>query len=120
MGQLCKKLGVDAVMVFANEISSTKNTLNLMKTGVYLFGPNPVPFDPNKKYVGFGGAKYNEGHLWWGVELGAGKEFDDGVPFIDYKSQKANVEGYEKLPAKCLEIILDKIEATKKAFTKDK
>jgi hypothetical protein len=120
MGQLCKKLGVDAVMVFVNEVSSTKKTLNLMMTGVYIFGPNPVPMDPNKKYGGFGGAKYNEGHLWWGIEMGCGKNLEDGFPYFNYKENKANIEGYEKIPSNCLATILDKIEATKNAYKKDK
>lgn len=109
IGLLAKALGVDAVMVIQNEIFSSKEGISFSKVSVHLFGPNPIP-KKDKKYVGFGGAKYNEGLYYLGTEFNS----KDGAIVIKTdkkgKWESEDFAGYETLISKNIQNIFDRMK----------
>ncbi|MER3463848.1 MAG: hypothetical protein C4329_04955 [Chitinophagaceae bacterium] len=49
---MAKDLGVDAVMVVVNELSTEDKKVDFLKFGMHVFGPNPVSKVKGKKYPG--------------------------------------------------------------------
>lgn len=109
IGLLAKALGVDAVMVIQNEIFNSKGGISLSKLSIHLFGPNPVP-KKDKKYIGFGGAKYNEGLYYLGTEFNN----KDGAIIIktDKKGKFENEDfaGYDILITKNIQNIFERMK----------
>ena len=97
-GLLAKDLGVDAVIIVSNEVSTQKEGTFFKAVGMYMYGPNPVPRQ-DIKYMGFNGAGRQEGNAYQLIRL----EFNggDGVLFysIDKKSKEVNfnIRGIEKV-----------------------
>lgn len=116
IGLLAKALGVDAVMVIQNEIFSSKEGICFSKISIHLFGPNPVP-KKDKKYIGFGGAKYNEGQYYLGTEF----VNKDGAIVIKTdkkgKWESEDFTGYETLVSKNIQNIFDRMKEVVEKLT---
>jgi hypothetical protein len=69
----CKELGLDACLLIKIQMGvDGKGTIALQSVTSALYGPNPVPKDPNKKYVAINPATgYHEGVVYAAAKLGA-------------------------------------------------
>lgn len=92
LGLLAKDLGVDAVMLVVTEVNSGKEGTALKAVGMYVYGPNPVPREEGKKYIGFNGAGRQEGNVYQLIKIKfAG---DKGVLFYitDKKTKETTLD----------------------------
>ena len=95
MGNLAKALGVDAVIAVNMNVFSAPKNINAESMTMHIWGPNPIA-KKDMKYVGMGGAKYNEGLYFSGLTITSKK----GVPIYNLGKKKVATEvGYEGLDA---------------------
>ena len=97
-GELARTLGVDAVVVMANEVTTDGDKVGYTKMGMHVFGPNPIEKIEGKRYAGAFGAGYNTGQLYEGEDLIPKKP----VVFIvkKGKNEGANFDGYDAVAEK--------------------
>jgi hypothetical protein len=67
-----KELGLDAGLVVKIQLGAVDQSMFIQSVSSVLYGPNPVPKDPNAKYVNINPATgYHEGVVYNGIKLGA-------------------------------------------------
>lgn len=105
-----KELGLDAVLVLKIQMGAKGQTISIQSITTALYGPNPVPKDPDKKYIAINPATgYHEGVVYNAVKLGAFDtenllETKEGLNILVYAGNKekglANFNDFNKLLAK--------------------
>lgn len=67
-----KELGLDAAIIIKIQMGANGGVISLQSLTCAMYGPNPVPRDPEKKYVAINPATgYHEGVVYNAVKLGA-------------------------------------------------
>jgi hypothetical protein len=67
-----KELGLDAALVVKVQMGANGETISIQSITTALYGPNPVPKDPDKKYVAINPATgYHDGVVYNAVKMGA-------------------------------------------------
>ncbi|MBL0012569.1 MAG: hypothetical protein IPP30_02080 [Flavobacterium sp.] len=117
-GKFARELGVDAVCIIMNEVESdSDNNVMLNKVGLYIFGPNPVAKDGNKRV-----SKYLEGMCYEGAYLMCGKVIQKGLTYTgdgvyiisnDKKSKGEYLDSYNKLAERFFGAVIGNLIAKK-------
>lgn len=105
-----KELGLDAALVVKIQMGANGGTISIQSITAALYGPNPVPKDPGKKYVAINPATgYHEGVVYNAVKMGAFDtdnmlETKEGLNILVYAQGKTSVmadfKDFEKLLSK--------------------
>lgn len=67
-----RELGLDAAIIIKIQMGAVDETISLQSVSMAMYGPNPVPKDPNKKYVAINPATgYHDGVVYNAVKMGA-------------------------------------------------
>jgi hypothetical protein len=67
-----KELGVDAGLIVKIQMGANNGQVCIQSVNVAMYGPNPVPKNPDKKYIAINAATgYHEGVVYNAVKLGA-------------------------------------------------
>lgn len=105
-----KELGLDAVLILKIQMGANGETISIQSITSVLYGPNPVPKDPGKKYVAINPATgYHDGVVYNAVKLGAFDtenmlETKEGLNILVFArgktGEKADFNGFDTLLAK--------------------
>jgi len=108
-----KELGLDAAIVVKIQMGAKSDnieTISIQSISVAMYGPNPVPKNPDKKYVAINPSTgYHDGVVYNAVKLGAFDtenmlETKEGLNILVYASSKtseiADFNDFNKLLAK--------------------
>lgn len=105
-----KELGLDAALIVKIQMGANGETISIQSITTAMYGPNPVPKDPGKKYVAVNPATgYHEGVVYNAVKLGAFDtenmlETKEGLNILVYARSKtseiADFNDFNKLLAK--------------------
>lgn len=67
-----KELGLDAAILVKIQMGAVENDISLQSVTMAMYGANPVPKDPKKKYIAINPATgYHEGVVYTAIKLGA-------------------------------------------------
>ncbi|MFZ4521628.1 MAG: hypothetical protein ACOYNC_07980 [Bacteroidales bacterium] len=106
-----KALGLDAAMIIKIQMGVDGNgTISVQSVSTALYGPNPVPKNPDKKYIAINPATgYHEGNVYSAVKMGAFDtdnmlETKEGLNIIVFAKNKSGARSdfsdFDKLLAK--------------------
>ncbi len=88
MGKLTEDLGVDAVMVAFVDTKTDDRSSVYMKSGMALYGPNPIPKEEGKRYPGM---SYNSGMYYGKTEVTP----KNAIEFAEIKRKEITEESYD-------------------------
>lgn len=102
-----KELGLDAAIILKIQMGMKDNTISIQSITCGMYGPNPVPKDPKKKYVAINPATgYHDGVVYNAVKLGAFDmdnmlETNEGLNIVVFAQNKAGARsdfaGFDQL-----------------------
>ena len=102
-----KELGLDAAIIMKIQMGMVDNVISIQSITCAMYGPNPVPKDPKKKYIAINPATgYHDGVVYNAVKLGAYDmgnmlETDEGLNIVVFAQNKAGARsdfvGFDQL-----------------------